>query len=134
MNRPVFERTFTAGPEHIDELGHVNNAVWVQWIQDVATTHWRAVADADHVDRYVWVIVRHEIDYLRPALEGDELTARTWVGEAPRGARFDRHVEFSGRDGKTCARAKTAWAIIDRRSGRPIRVPPQVVAPFLRAE
>ena len=49
----------------------------------------------------IWVVVRHEIDYLRAALEGDRITARTWVGEAPQGARFDRHMEFIGPDGKT---------------------------------
>jgi len=129
--RPVFELTFTAAREHIDELGHVNNAVWVQWIQQVAVAHWDAVSDPAHRDRYFWVVVRHEIDYLRAAQEGDTVTGRTWVGEAPQGARFDRIVEFTGADGKTCARARTVWAIIDRSSGRPIRVPAEVVAPFL---
>ena len=134
MSRPVFEQTFVAVGEHIDELGHVNNAVWVQWIQDVATSQWRSVARPEHVERYFWVIVRHEIDYLRPAFEGEQLTARTWVGEAPKGAKFDRHVEFVGADGKTHVRARTDWAMIDKRSGRPARVPPEVVAPFLGAE
>jgi acyl-CoA thioester hydrolase len=123
--------SLTASAEHIDELGHVNNAVWVQWIQQVAVAHWETVADAAHKDAYFWVVVRHEIDYLRPAHEGDRIVARTWVGDAPKGARFDRFVEFTGADGRTFVRAKTGWAIIDRGSGRPIRVPPEVVAPFL---
>jgi acyl-CoA thioester hydrolase len=131
MTRPVFEMTFTAAPEHIDELGHVNNAVWVQWIQQVAVAHWDSVADAAHKDAYYWVVIRHEIDYLRAALEGDRIAARTWVGEAPKGARFDRLMEFTGPDGKVCVRAKTQWAIIDKASGRPIRVPLEVIAPFL---
>ena len=134
MTRPVFEMSFTVAPEHIDELGHVNNAVWVQWIQQVAVAHWDSVADAGHKDAYFWVVVRHEIDYLRAALEGDRITARTWVGEAPQGARFDRLMEFNGADGKVCVRAKTQWAIIDKALGRPIRVPPDVVAPFMAAE
>ena len=134
MNRPVFEMKLIARPEHIDELGHVNNAVWVQWIQQVAVAHWDAVAEAAHKDAYFWVIVRHEIDYLRPAHEGDRVTGRTWVGEAPKGARFDRHMEFVGPDGKVCVRARTFWAIIDKAAGRPIRVPAEVVAPFLGAE
>ena len=129
--RPVFEIEFTAAPEHIDELGHVNNAVWVQWIQQLAVAHWESVSDPAHRDAYFWVVVRHEIDYLRAAYDGDRIVARTWVGEAPKGARFDRFVEFTGRDGKTCVRARTFWAIIDRSSGRPIRVPAEVVAPFL---
>jgi acyl-CoA thioester hydrolase len=123
--------TFAAAPAHIDELGHVNNAVWVQWIQQVAVAHWDAVADAAHKDAYYWVVIRHEIDYFRAALEGDRIAARTWVGEAPKGARFDRLMEFTGPDGKVCVRAKTQWAIIDKASGRPIRVPLEVIAPFL---
>ena len=128
----IFEQRIAAGAEHIDELGHVNNAVWVQWIQDVAVAHWHAVADPAHHDAYLWVVVRHEIDYLRFVLPGETVTARTWVGEAPRGARFDRHMEFTGEDGKVRVRARTTWAIIDRATGRPIRVPPAVIAPFMK--
>jgi acyl-CoA thioester hydrolase len=133
MTKQTFELTLTARPEHIDELGHVNNAVWVQWIQQVAVAHWEAVADAAHKEAYYWVVVRHEIDYLRAAHEGDRIEARTWVGDAPQGARFDRYVEFTGPDGKVCVRSRTEWAIIDRALGRPIRVPPEVVAPFMTA-
>jgi acyl-CoA thioester hydrolase len=133
MTKQTFELTLTARPEHIDELGHVNNAVWVQWIQQVAVAHWEAVADAAHKEAYYWVVVRHEIDYLRAAHEGDRIEARTWVGDAPQGARFDRYVEFTGPDGKICVRSRTEWAIIDRALGRPIRVPPEVVAPFMTA-
>ena len=131
MTRPVFELEFTARPEHIDELGHVNNAVWVQWIQQIAVAHWESVADPAHRDSYFWVVVRHEIDYLRAAFDGDRIVGRTWVGEAPRGARFDRLVEFMGADGKPCVRARTSWAIVDRMTGRPIRVPAEVIAPFV---
>jgi acyl-CoA thioester hydrolase len=131
MSRPVFELTFTALPEHIDELGHVNNAVWVQWIQEIAVAHWRCVAAPEHDAAYFWVVVRHEIDYLRAAHEGDTVTGKTWVGDAPQGARFDRSVEFTGADGRTCVRARTQWAIIDKAAGRPIRVPAEVIAPFV---
>jgi len=127
----AFERAFTAGAAEIDELGHVNNAAWVRWIQDMATAHWNAVADPAHRDAYVWVVTRHEIDYLRSVGPGETVTGRTWVGDAPKGARFDRHVEFVGADGKTRVRARTTWAIIDKASGRPIRVPAAVAAPFL---
>jgi acyl-CoA thioester hydrolase len=131
MTRPVFTHRIVAPADAIDELGHVNNAVWVQWIQEVALAHWYSVADPKHQDDYIWVVVRHEIDYLRPAFEGDVLTGRTWVGETPKGARFDRHMEFIDSAGKVCVRAKTQWAIIDKASGRPIRVPVEVIAPFL---
>jgi acyl-CoA thioester hydrolase len=126
-----FEREIVATEDDIDELGHVNNAVWVRWIQDMATAHWRAVAAPAHVDAYVWVVVRHEIDYLRAVLPGETVTGRTWVGEAPRGARFDRHVEFVGEDGRPRVRARTTWAILDKATGRPLRVPREVAEPFL---
>ena len=130
----MFEMKLIARPEHIDVLGHVNNAVWVQWMEQVAVAHWDAVAEPAHKEAYFWVVVRHEIDYLRAAHEGDRIIARTWVGEAPRGARFDRHMEFTGADAKVCVRARSWWAIIDKAAGRPIRVPPEIVAPFLTAE
>ena len=131
--RPVFELIFTAAPEHIDELGHVNNAVWVQWMEQVAVAHWRSVADPMHQEDYFWVVVRHEIDYLRPAFEEERITARTWAGEKPQGAKYDRHMEFVGEDGKARVRALSWWAIIDKALGRPIRVPAEVVAPFMGA-
>ena len=129
--RPMFEMTFTAGAEHIDELGHVNNAVWVQWMEQVAVAHWRSVADPAHQEQFFWVVVRHEIDYLRAVLEGERITARTWAGEVPKGARYDRHIEFIGEDGKVRVRARSWWAIVEKASGRPIRVPPEVIAPFI---
>ena len=132
MSEPtVFTRDFTAQAQHIDELGHVNNAVWVQWIQEVAVAHWQAAAPDDLVERYIWVVTRHEIDYLRPLTEGETVTARTWVGDAPKGARFDRHMEFVNADGKPCVRAVTSWAMIDRESGRPMRIRDDVTRHFL---
>jgi acyl-CoA thioester hydrolase len=78
-------------------------------------------------------VVRHEIDYLRAVLEGERITARTWAGDNLKGAKFDRHIEFLGEDGKARVRSRTDWAIIDKASGRPIRIPPEVVAPFTSA-
>jgi acyl-CoA thioester hydrolase len=130
-DRPVFTRPFTATDAEIDELGHVNNAAWVRWIQEVATAHWHSAAAPAHVAAYVWVVVRHEIDYLRGLGPGGTVTARTWVAEAPTGARFDRYVEFLGDGGKPHVRARTTWAMLDRTTGRPLRIPRQVAVPFL---
>ena len=126
----AFTLPLTAEAADIDELGHVNNAVWVRWIQDIATAHWRAVADAEHQGRYVWVIVRHEIDYRRPLLLGESVTAQTWVADKATGARFTRFVRFVGADGRAHVEARTDWAMIDRATGRPQRVPPALVAQF----
>lgn len=126
-----FVTALTALPEHIDEMGHVNNAVWVQWLQEVATRHWQATADPAHVDMYVWVVNRHEIDYRGNVQAGDTVTATTWVGDSPRGARFDRFVDFAGPDGKVKVSAKSTWVIVDRASGKILRIPTEVAVPFL---
>ena len=128
-----FTQQITAGPDDIDELGHVNNAVWVRWIQDVAVAHWNAVAPSAHRDAYIWVVTRHEIDYRGNVSEGETVTAETWVPEPPRGARFDRHMRFTGADGKVKVEAVSTWAMLDRASGRLVRVRDEVAAPFLES-
>ena len=125
-----FAMRFTAAADDIDELGHVNNAVWVRWIQEVAVSHWQAVAAPDHVDAYVWVVTRHEIDYRGNVAEGESVTAETWVG-TPKGARFDRHVRFTGDDGRVKVEAVSVWALIDRATSKLLRIRPEVAAPFL---
>lgn len=126
----AFTVTFTAGASDIDELGHVNNAVWVQWIQQVATSHWAARASVEQQAALIWVVVRHEIDYLRPLLPGQSVTAHTWVPATAQGAKFDRHMEFVGDNGTTHVRATTTWALLDRATGRPMRVRDDVIARF----
>ncbi len=130
-DRTPFSLSITAAAADIDELGHVNNAVYVRWIQDVATAHWQAVARPVDNAAYIWVVTRHEIDYRHPTLVGDVLTLTTWVG-TPKGARFDRHVEITGAGGVLRVGALTVWALIDRASGRVIRVPAEVAEPFLQ--
>lgn len=125
-----FTRTFTARSEHIDELGHVNNTVWVQWIQDMATAHWDAVARPEDRTAFFWVVVRHEIDYRGNVSEGAEVRAATWIEGQAMGAKSLRRVEFTDADGKRLVSAATTWAMLDRATGRLARVRPEVLAPF----
>ncbi|MCT8002823.1 acyl-CoA thioesterase [Sphingomonas sanguinis] len=126
-----FSIQITAGPDHIDELGHVNNAVWVQWIQEIATAHWEAVAPPEHVAAHVWVVTRHEIDYRGNVVAGETVTAETWVPNPPKGARFDRHVRFLDAEGQVKVEAVTTWALLDRATGRLLRVTAEIAAPFM---
>ena len=126
----AFTLSFTARPGHIDELGHVNNAVWVRWIQDMATAHWSATAAPEHVEAFIWVVTRHEIDYRGNVGPGETVTAETFIPSAPTGARFDRRVDFRDAQGKVIVSANTTWAMIDRASGRLARVREDVTAPF----
>ncbi|MHB9880992.1 acyl-CoA thioesterase [Pacificimonas sp. ICDLI1SI03] len=121
--------TRTAEPVDIDELGHVNNAVYVRWIQDVATAHWFSAAPAEIAEKYVWVVVRHEIDYRAPTVAGETVTLATWVG-SPKGARFDRFVEVRGADARVRVAARTFWAMLDRNNMRPLRIGPDITRHF----
>ncbi|MDR3763482.1 MAG: acyl-CoA thioesterase [Acidobacteriota bacterium] len=126
----AFELAITVQPADIDGLGHVNNVVYVRWIQDVAIAHWSTLATAAEQQRLLWVITRHEIDYLRPAFAGDDLIARTWVGEA-QGMSFPRHTELVRRTGrKVLARAKTLWCPVDAKTLRPMEPGAEIRARF----
>ena len=129
-----FTLNFTATPADIDELGHVNNAVWVRWIQDMATSHWQAVAAPEHISAFIWVVTRHEIDYRGNIAAGESVTGRTWIESVPKGAQFDRRVDFVDAAGKVIVRANTTWALIDRGSGRLMRVRPEIAAPFISGQ
>ncbi|WP_417620322.1 acyl-CoA thioesterase [Parasphingorhabdus sp.] len=126
-----FNISITARPEDIDELGHVNNAVWVRWIQELATAHWNAIAPQSAIEQYIWVVTRHEIDYRGNVGVGAEVTGRTWIAEPPKGARFWRNSNFTDTDGSLIVAAKTNWAIIERSKGRAVRVPKELAALFL---
>jgi acyl-CoA thioester hydrolase len=127
----IFTRTFRAEPQHIDELGHVNNTVWVGWAQDLSTAHWDAAARPQDKAAFYWVVVRHELDYRGNIGVGDSVTATTWIDGPAQGATSVRVFEFADQAGKALVRGRTTWAMLDRASGRLARVRPEVLAPFL---
>ena len=125
-----FTSTLRVPADDIDPQGHVNNVAFVRYIQDAAITHWRAVAPADVQAAFTWVVRRHEIEYLRPALPGDELAVRTWVG-VPAGATWERFTEIRrAGDERPLVTARTVWVQLDSATGRPRRVNAALVAQF----
>ncbi|WP_026463423.1 acyl-CoA thioesterase [Adhaeribacter aquaticus] len=115
-------------PEDIDQMGHVNNVVYLRWVQDVATAHWFHVASPELQKQYGWVILRHEIDYHRPAFLTDEIMGYTWVGEH-QGAKFYRFVEiYNVKTEKLLASAKTTWCLLDGQTMRPKRIEADILA------
>jgi acyl-CoA thioester hydrolase len=100
-------------PADIDELGHVNNLVYLRWVQEVAIAHWTARTTPEQRAALTWVVVRHEIDYKRPAMPDDELTVTTWVGVASRRT-YERHTEIARTsDTALLAKARTLWVPLD---------------------
>ena len=117
-------------PDDIDEQGHVNNTVYLRWVQDVATAHWKAIASAEAQAAIGWVVLRHEIDYKAAALLGDEVLLRTWVGKATR-ITFERHTEIRRTgDDQLLAQARTLWVPVNAATGRPTRVSDEVRQQF----
>ena len=117
-------------PSDIDEQNHVNNTVYLRWVQDVATAHWRALASAEAQAAIGWVVLRHEIDYKTPATLDDEIVLRTWVGKATR-LTFERFTEIRRKsDRQLLSQARTLWCPIDMQNGRPMRVSAEVRAQF----
>ncbi|MEO1028469.1 MAG: thioesterase family protein [Pseudomonadota bacterium] len=126
----AFHLPITPQPDDFDELGHVNNVTYLRWTQDMATTHWRTVAPQDLQDRYIWVALRHEIDYRDQILPGEEIEGRTWLGRA-RGPRFHRHVDIRKVGAKRAsANVLTDWCLLDIESRKPMRVTAEILEAF----
>ena len=130
MSAIPFEITVPVLSEDIDGQNHVNNTVYLRWVQEVATAHWQAIASNEVQEGIGWVVLRHEIDYKAPACLGDEILLRTWVGKATR-LTFERFTEISRRsDGQLLSKARTLWCPINAQTGRPARVSPEVREQF----
>jgi acyl-CoA thioester hydrolase len=115
----------------IDGLGHASNIAYLKWIQEVAVAHSTAVGlDLEAFRRLgaVFVVRRHEVDYLRPVLRGERLEVRTWIDSAM-AAKCKRATEII-REETVCARAMTTWGFIELASGRPTRIPTEVREAF----
>jgi acyl-CoA thioester hydrolase len=126
----TFEITVAVQPADIDRQNHVNNTVYLRWVQEVATAHWEARAPATACEKIGWVVLRHEIDYKTPTCLGDEVVLRTWVGQATR-ITFERFTEMQrASDHALLSQARTIWVPVSTATGKPIRVPPEVRALF----
>jgi acyl-CoA thioester hydrolase len=121
----IFHYEIVVSDGDIDILGHASNITFVRWIQDTALAHSAAVGlDVDAYKQLgaVFVVVRHEIDYVRPALRGDVISARTWVSNVM-AAKCLRATELVRKaDGQMLAKGQTTWGFIEIASGRPKRI------------
>ena len=130
MSSAVFEMTVPVLPDDIDEQNHVNNTVYVRWVQDIATAHWQAIASPEAQEAIGWVVLRHEIDYKASVSLGDEVVLRTWVGKATR-LTFERFTDIRrNRDRQLLSQARSLWCPINTETGRPVRVPAEVRSQF----
>jgi len=127
----IYTRSFTIPDNAIDENGHVNNVVFVQWMQDIAIEHYASIGgiEAQGLEA-TWVVREHKIEYLLPAFAGEEIEIRTWV-ENIRRVRSLRKYEFLRKsDGKTLVKGETDWVFVDAKTGSPCAIPTEVANIF----
>jgi len=126
-----FSLPITAGSADIDELGHVSNQVCLRWVLDVAMAH-SASCGWDHAAYRalggIFVVRRHELDYLAQVTLGQQVLATTWV-DSWKLASCVRATEIT-RDGQVVARAATTWAFMALATSRPQRIPDELRATF----
>jgi len=125
----IFTLTITVSKDDIDDLQHVNNLVYVKWMDKIATAHWSFLTRNYPLPQYIWVVMRHEIDYLKQATLGDEIFVKTWVGET-KGITSVRFMEFYKKD-VLLVKAKTIWAMLDAKTYKPARIRENVLRVLL---
>lgn len=127
----AYAHRFRVAPADIDELGHANNVVWVRWLNEAAIAHSEAVGFGYEGMRAIgalWVVRRHDIEYLESALVDQELVAWTWPATL-RGATSHRRTLIKLGE-RVLARAETTWVLIDAATKRPRRVTPDLLAAY----
>ncbi|MCJ7421977.1 acyl-CoA thioesterase [Sphingomicrobium astaxanthinifaciens] len=129
MSEHAFHHPIGIEPADIDHMGHVNNSVYLKWVQDAVVDYWSKVAPPDAVARHLWVALKHEISYRRPTFLDDVVVADV-IAEKVSGARaFFTTVIKRGEE--TIAEVKSVWCCLDAVSQRPARLAKDVAARFL---
>lgn len=126
----TFEKIITVTQEDLDQLNHVNNVRYVQWVQDIAKAHWMLRAPNQILDDYFWILVRHTIDYKNQAVLGDILKLKTYVLNSE-GVTSVRMVEiFNASTNKLLVKSETKWCFMDKKTYRPTRILAEVANLF----
>jgi acyl-CoA thioester hydrolase len=130
LSSAVFTYSFKVAESAIDDLNHVNNLTYLQWCLEAAEKHWITLSDLDLRANFAWVVLRHEIDYRGAAMLGDELQIETWVNWS-RGAKSERAYRIvDKKNARKLVEAKTTWCLIDRSSGKPVKIPGDILNLF----
>ena len=123
-----FHHSLKVASHHIDNLNHVNNTVYLQWVQDVAYSHWDELATKSIKESYVWMVLRHEIDYVSQAFLNDVITVYTWIDKTE-GVKSIRIVHIYCED-KLLATSKTTFCLLDATTLKPKRVGEDILVLF----
>lgn len=121
-----FEQTLVVEAQHLDELQHVNNVQYLQWVQDIAGAHWQHLIANREETFGLWVVRSHHIEYKRQAKLGDQIRVVTHV-EVTEGFLSERRVRFFLGDSTTLiAQCSTQWCYLDPKTQKLLRIPPEI--------
>jgi len=126
----IYKHQLKVSKNDIDELNHVNNVVYLQWVQEISYMHWDVLATTSVKDACVWMTLRHEIDYLGQAYVGDTITIYTWIDES-RGVKSIRIVHIYYED-KLLTRSKTTFCLLDKETLKPKRISADILELFTK--
>lgn len=125
----MFRYPVAIQPADIDHMGHVNNAVYLKWVQEAVIDYWSSVAPPSAVAEHLWVALKHEITYLRPTFVQDNVVAEV-IAEKVEGARaFFRTVLRRGDE--VLSEISSCWCCLDAATKRPARLARDVVVRFV---
>ena len=125
----MFRHPVAIQPSDIDHMGHVNNAVYLKWVQEAVVDYWSSVAPPDAVAQHLWVALKHEISYLKPTFLQDNVVAEV-IAEKVEGARaYFRTVLKRGED--VLSEIQSTWCCLDAGTHRPARLARDVISRFL---
>jgi acyl-CoA thioester hydrolase len=125
----MFRHPVAIEPADIDHMGHVNNAVYLKWVQEAVVDYWRSVAPPEAVATHLWVALKHEISYLRPTFLQDNVVAEV-IAEKVEGARA-YFTTVMRRGQEVLSEVKSCWCCLDAASLRPARLAREIVGRFL---
>jgi len=124
-NSVSHQYSFKVQEKDIDILNHVNNIVYLKWVNDASEKHWAILSNDIINAKYYWVCLRHELDYLGEAFLNDEITILTWIGES-KGVKSKRHVAII-KNKKIIAKAETTWCLINIKNKKPTRINSEIL-------
>ena len=131
-NPDIYEKYLKVEEKHLDSQKHVNNVQYVQWVQDVAEEHWEKRASQDQQEKYIWVVVKHEITYKKEAFLNDNISLQTYVGETTHVTSV-RHVIIKNTESdKVLAEARTTWCLLDAATKKPTKISEELKKVFLQ--
>ena len=128
----TLEKEITVSKNDLDDLNHVNNVIYIHWVQEIAKEHWKSLVSNEIIKNYYWVLLEHQIKYLNPALLNDKIMIKTYI-EKTEGIRSNRIVEIYNRNNdKLLVKSKTIWCLINAKTNKPNRITDEIRKAFNR--